>query len=484
MSSVKTSDDTGLLALIGTTLLLLVLTFVYHVCTTSDNHLVQNTAAPNEYEPLAMIVQAIKTTPLDTIASSTELKYGVADSKFVRQAVWGQYMSQQQTEATRLVQVQTSTIQINNVTMKYFIQVIGETNSAGLYPLYICLHGGGSVAANVNEDQWVQMQTYYQKGVKSGIYVAPRAITNTWDMHWVPSAFPFYDRIIEDMVLFHRVDANQVYLLGYSAGGDGVYQISARMSDRWAASNASAGQPNGVSVVNYANTTVVMQAGDEDTAYNRNTVAVQYASTLDISQEQYPGLYNYQMLEHCRRGHDFEDNLGRDSLTQVYSNPEAWLSGTDLGTVELVADAPTIVTRTNRNPLPSYVVWDLTTQANTRQGNRNALHYWLDAGSGDAGKLICSSPQVIVSADPSINKIQVLQANTYLKLWLSSSMFNLAQPFTVVLGLQNITFTLQQLSLQTVIQSLLARGDPNYMFEAAITLQQQAPNTSWDYTIQ
>ena len=38
-----------------------------------------------------------------------------------------------------------------------------------------------------------------------------------------------YDRLIENMILFENVDPNRVYILGYSAGGDGVYQIAPRI---------------------------------------------------------------------------------------------------------------------------------------------------------------------------------------------------------------------------------------------------------------
>ena len=36
-------------------------------------------------------------------------------------------------------------------------------------------------------------------------------------------------------------------VVGYSAGGDGVYQLAPRMADSWAAAAMMAGHPNGVS---------------------------------------------------------------------------------------------------------------------------------------------------------------------------------------------------------------------------------------------
>jgi poly(3-hydroxybutyrate) depolymerase len=32
-----------------------------------------------------------------------------------------------------------------------------------------------------------------------------------------------YERLIENMIIFRGVNPNKVYILGYSAGGDGTY---------------------------------------------------------------------------------------------------------------------------------------------------------------------------------------------------------------------------------------------------------------------
>ena len=46
------------------------------------------------------------------------------------------------------------------------------------------------------------------------------------------------------MIMLYEVDPNKVYLMGYSAGGDGVYQLAPRMADRFAAAAMMAGHPN------------------------------------------------------------------------------------------------------------------------------------------------------------------------------------------------------------------------------------------------
>ena len=63
-------------------------------------------------------------------------------------------------------------------------------------------------------------------------------------MWFKPHITPLFDRLIENFVVKHRVNPDKVYVLGYSAGGDGVYQIGPGMADRWAAASMMAGHPN------------------------------------------------------------------------------------------------------------------------------------------------------------------------------------------------------------------------------------------------
>jgi len=186
-------------------------------------------------------------------------------------------------------------IEFDGFTMKYHVKVIGEKPADG-YPVYICMHGGGS--GNANDGQWNAMKKYYAGSVKTGIYIAPRGIANTWNLHFMPASYPMYDRLIENMIVFKEADANRVYLLGFSAGGDGVYQITPRMADRWAAANMSSGHPNGSSMYNLYNTPFAIQIGEYDYLYNRNIVAANKGEKLDELQKQAGGGYRHATMIH------------------------------------------------------------------------------------------------------------------------------------------------------------------------------------------
>ena len=104
------------------------------------------------------------------------------------------------------------------------------------------MHGGGGAPARLNDSQWRNQINLYQP--KEGVYLAPRAPTNTWNLWHQGHIDAFFQRIIENSIVFEGVDPNRVYIMGYSAGGDGVYQLAPRMSDRFAAASMMAGHPN------------------------------------------------------------------------------------------------------------------------------------------------------------------------------------------------------------------------------------------------
>ncbi|MBP3867770.1 MAG: hypothetical protein J6D38_01545 [Solobacterium sp.] len=116
--------------------------------------------------------------------------------------------------------------------MKFLMETIGDPDRKGNYPLYITLHGEGSGTQEENNHEWRAMFSYYKSAVHNGIYIAVRAVTDTWDLHFRPESYPLYDRLIQAMIMNYHVDPDRVYLLGFSAGGDGVYQIAPRMADR------------------------------------------------------------------------------------------------------------------------------------------------------------------------------------------------------------------------------------------------------------
>lgn len=77
-----------------------------------------------------------------------------------------------------------------------------------------------------------------------------------------------------------KADPNRVYVMGYSAGGDGVYQLGPRMADYWAGAAMMAGHPNDASPLGLRNVAFALQVGAQDDGYNRNKIAQEWAAKL------------------------------------------------------------------------------------------------------------------------------------------------------------------------------------------------------------
>lgn len=200
------------------------------------------------------------------------------------------------------------------------------------YPLYITLHGGGAAGKEGNDREWNTMFNYYSQSVNHGIYIAVRGITDTWDMHFQRESYPLYDRLIQMMIRLYQADPNRVYLLGLSAGGDGVYQIAPRMADRFAAANMSSGHPNNICLLNLANLPFSIQAGVRDYLSEealRCVRAAEFEQVLSDFHDLYGYEYVHQVLIRVPSGHNFNDKTSEDEdgnaeLSEVLSDPTVY----------------------------------------------------------------------------------------------------------------------------------------------------------------
>ena len=194
--------------------------------------------------------------------------------------------------------------------MRFLMEKKGEPDENGRYPLYITLHGGGEWTPEDNDGQWYGMFGYYREAVQNGIYIACRGITDTWDLHFRPESYPLYDRLIQAMIRLYQADPNRVYLLGFSAGGDGVYQIIPRMTDRFAAANMSSGHPNGISLRNLMNCPFSIQVGVRD-YYSEDAMrcirGAEMDQVLNDYHDQMGNGYEHQVLVRVPAGHTFDD---------------------------------------------------------------------------------------------------------------------------------------------------------------------------------
>jgi hypothetical protein len=187
--------------------------------------------------------------------------------------------------------------------------------------LWISMHGGGGATEEVNTRQWENQKHLYT--LEEGVYVAPRAPTNTWNLWHQSHIDPMFEKLITHMVWKEGVDPNKVFIVGYSAGGDGVYQLAPRMADRFAGAGMMAGHPNETVPDGLRNIGFALHVGAEDAAYNRNKIAAEWKEKLTVLHRGDSGGYEHQAVVHEGKGHwmDREEAVALDWLAQFERNP-------------------------------------------------------------------------------------------------------------------------------------------------------------------
>ncbi len=396
--------------------------------------------------------------------------------------VWEEYRQEQRTNEARIHEHQDRIIQYNGKALKYHVVIRGEKPDGG-YPLYIALHGGGGEPVELNNSAWEKMQTYYLQSVIQGIYVAPRGITDTWDMHFRPESYVFYDRLIENMLLFESVNSDKVFLLGYSAGGDAVYQVAPRMADRFAGVNMSAGHHNWVDLRNLANLPIVLQAGQHDELYNRHTETAKMNDTLDSLAVERKDGYIHTTWIHSEKGHRFCDNDPEGTSIAVLRSPRTWLALGHSDTIDVNTNAICWLDQFTRNPRPQWVVWDLRTRADRKAESlwhhcgHGQQHYWLDISDYTADALGVDT--IIVEVDKENNVINVESCGSYLRLLVDATMLNLDMPVEVVVEGRSHSVRVCA-NRETQRETIRQRGDPRYIFDGSIVLTQTV--SGWNIT--
>ena len=351
-----------------------------------------------------------------------------ADAAAARELLWKAHVAQIQKD--RADEVKNKLIKDGKLEMPYDFKTFGKKPDGGR-SLWISLHGGGGAPKEVNDQQWENQKGLYK--VEEGIYLAPRAPTNTWNLWHEGHIDRMFGRLIEDLIVTEDVNPDRVYVLGYSAGGDGVYQLGPRMADSWAGAAMMAGHPNGVSLLSLRNVPFALQVGANDSAYDRNKVGKQYGEQLDKLQKDDPKGYEHFVKIREGKGHwmDLED---KEALP--------WMA------------------KFTRNPVPERVVWKQT-------GTVHARFYWLavptDQAKGDS--------LVVVKRDGQTIEITSAEKIEKLFVRLDDRMTNLDKPITVTYDGKELYKGTATRTIATIFKTLDGRGDPKLVFDAEITVE-------------
>ena len=228
------------------------------------------------------------------------------DAAEVARLIWAKM--REESSEQRKAELEAKVVKAAGKEMKYLEKSFGNA-ADGSRSLWISMHGGGGAPAQVNDSQWQNQIRLYAP--EEGIVIAPRAPTNTWNLWHEAHIDDLFDRLIANFVMERGVNPDRIYLMGYSAGGDGVYQLAPRMADRFAAAAMMAGHPNDASPLGLRNLPFMIFAGGDDAAYDRNKVAAEWGDKLAKLREGDAGGYEnkvtvYEGLGHWMNGRDRE----------------------------------------------------------------------------------------------------------------------------------------------------------------------------------
>jgi len=317
-------------------------------------------------------------------------------------------------------------IVLGDDTMRFLVRRFGAAPE-GRRSLWISLHGGGGAPTEVNDRQWQNQVRLYQPD--EGIYIAPRALQDTWDLWHEPRIDRFIARMIECAVALEGVDPDRVYLLGYSAGGDGLYRLAPRMADRLAAATMMAGHPGDADPRSLRNLPFSIQMGENDTPYERNIRAREWGDRLAELRAADPGGYEHLVTIHEGLGH--------------------WMQLRDAFVIEWMQ-------RHVRHPWPRRVVWH-------QHGVTHASFYWLGV-DGDDRRPRTTVVAERASTERGSARLSIIEADVdTITLSLHDTLVDLDRPLVVEFDGRSVFEGTVERTIGTLADSLRERRDPRLM---------------------
>ena len=339
----------------------------------------------------------------------------------------------------RSEEIEQQSIKMDSLELKYHLNTYGEMPVNG-WSLFISLHGGGGVDPTINERQWNRHKKLYS--LSQGILLTPRSPTDTWNMWHQEHIDRIFNRLMQNMIAKYNVNPNKIFLLGYSAGGDGVYQLAPRMADRFAAASMSAGHPNDASPLSLRNIGFAIHMGENDSAYNRNSVAEEWKVNLENLKNKDIAGYEYFVKIYEGRGHQIS-----------HSKEKYVLEKKDSG-----VDSSGILWMSNftRDPFPKKVVWKQDDVTHNR-------FYWLKVDNPEANSLIIANivNQTIHISETSLNKLTIR---------LNDNLLNMNEKVIIKYMGKEIFNGLIYRNKDTILKSIQEYGDPKSIYFGEITV--------------
>ena len=329
---------------------------------------------------------------------------------------------------TRSEEMAARVLTLDALKMPFTYEVFGEKPATGR-SMYISMHGGGGAPTKVNDQQWENQKKLYK--LDEGVYVVPRAPTDTWDLWHQSHIDRLFDRLIENLIVLEEVDPNRIYIMGYSAGGDGVFQLAPRMADRLAAASMMAGHPNETSPLGLRNLPFTLHMGEKDSAYDRNKKAADWEQKLAELHRKDPEGYIHLVKIHAGKGH--------------------WMDREDAVAIPWMA-------QWSRNPFPTRIVWKQDDVVENR-------FYWLAVDP----KEIRERAEIVATRAKNTFDIQSKDADRVF-IRFNDELVDIEQPILITCDGTTLFQGTVTRSIGCIAKTLAERGDPKAVFSAQVTV--------------
>ena len=261
----------------------------------------------------------------------------------------------------------------------------------------------------VNDSQWDNILPFLERGFREGtIAVAPRGVNNEWNLHFRDETYPAMARLIENFILYANVNPNKVYLVGFSAGGDGAYQMAERIPHLLAGISPQGGHPNGVSTINQCNLPMYLAVGEKDAAYKRNKVMGEHYNNIIGNRQKYGGPYLAKCEVVSNSPHSF----------QCWIKPRKGYFNNDKNIVVTNDTAFDFLYANQRIPYPTEINLDTNifrTPLRNHFSKRGNFFYFIEIGDK-------STELIRLKINYQNCSIQVFEGNNF-RIWINSKVF-------------------------------------------------------------
>ncbi|HEX8465041.1 MAG TPA: transglutaminase domain-containing protein [Abditibacterium sp.] len=317
----------------------------------------------------------------------------------------------------------------------FTLRTVGTKPQNG-WGLVIAMHGGGNAPKELNDSQWLHMQTRYRDHPELGgyKYLALRAPNDTWNGFYDLYVYPLIENLIRAQTAFGDVDPGRVFIMGYSHGGYGAYAIGPKIPDRFAFIHASAGAVTDGETLpqTLRNTPFTAMVGEFDTAYGRLERNQKFASAIEKARENGG---DFPVRVDIMTGFQHSNLPDRDELVEML--------------------------RATRNPTPRHLTW-------TQTDNVVRDFFYLKSNRPDKNQEIdaqIEANRVTIQTTGEVKGASIL---------LDGRLIDFSKPVQI-----SVNGKISKLSLQpdfnTLCETMARRGDPDLAFAARIPIDVSPP---------